>query len=609
MNAVFLFLCALSSTLVLFGFATPQGMAADPVTGKECRECHPSKLIGTTLHGPIKKGECEPCHISTGGNHQKQKGLFGPKAPGAKLCYQCHANLAQQKSVHGPIREGQCSGCHAPHSSPGPHLLRGEGNGFCVQCHRKTIVAVKFAHQPVESGSCLDCHLPHQSNEPKLVKPADKGICLSCHDRSLVTGVSVHKPVATGQCAGCHDVHGGDNARLLKAASAAPLKNAGLCYLCHQNLAQEKSVHGPIRQGDCGSCHLPHNSGFKKLLRGDGSSFCYTCHNKAPFTKPFGHEPVKSGRCLDCHTPHQSTEANLIKPSAGLFCYECHDRGLASGKSVHQPVATGECGSCHLIHSADDAHLLKPAPIIGGKAGSFCYNCHSNLAEQKTVHAPVKDGKCTGCHLPHSSPAGNLLKGDGSQLCYLCHKSALFNGWKFTHEPVAAGQCVSCHEPHQSSSAKLLKGKDLVCFECHDKKLAAGTSVHRPVATGECGKCHAVHGGNNRKLLLGAFPDRLHVPFEKDMYGFCFGCHDSNGISDRKSTATGFRDGPLNLHEKHVRGHSCKVCHDFHASDQPKLLRSRLAGPDTFVYTTTFTPRPDGGSCATNCHETKTYRR
>lgn len=609
MNAFSLFLCGLSSALLLHVSAL-QSPAADPVSGKECRACHPSKLIGDILHGPIKKGECEPCHVSTGGNHQKQKGLFGPKAPGAKLCYQCHANLSQQKSVHGPIQKGDCSGCHAPHSSPYAGLLRGKGNDLCLQCHPAIIGAAKFSHKPVTSGKCLDCHVPHQSTEAKLVKTPTGGLCLSCHDTSIATGASVHKPVATRQCVACHEAHTADNKDLLQGDAMSSGKNATFCYRCHQNLAQEKSVHGPIRAGDCGGCHTPHNSSFSKLLRGEGSSFCYSCHKKEPFVKPFGHEPVKEGRCLDCHTPHQSKVANLIKPSGGLFCYECHDKNLGVGKSVHKPVATGECGSCHLVHSADSRYLLKPAPqATGGRAGSFCYNCHSNLAELKTVHKPVKEGNCTGCHVPHSSPAGKLLKSDGSALCYSCHNSATFSGWQYPHKPVAAGECVSCHEPHQSVSRKLLKGKELVCFECHDRNLATGVSVHKPVANGECGKCHAVHGGKERKLLLGPFTDKLHVPFELELYAFCFTCHDASGITGRKSTATGFRNGSVNLHEKHMRGHSCKVCHDLHASDQPKLLHSRLQSPDGFVYTTTFTSRPDGGSCSTNCHENKTYRR
>ena len=609
MKAVSLFICALSSALVLFHFAVPHGMAADPVTGKECRECHPSKLIGTTLHGPINTGECEPCHISSGGNHQQQKGLFGPKAPGAKLCYQCHPNLSLQKSVHGPIKEGQCSGCHAPHSSPYVSLLRGEGNDFCIQCHKNVVVPAKFSHLPVTSGNCLDCHVPHQSTEAKLVKTPSSGLCLSCHDHSITVGASVHKPVVLRQCTGCHEAHTAANDSLLRGAEYSAHKNASFCYQCHQNLAQDKSVHGPIRQGDCGGCHLSHNSPFRKLLRGEGASFCYSCHKKEPFTRKFGHEPVEAGRCLDCHTHHQSNVASLIKPSSGLFCYECHDPKLGEGKSVHKPVATGECVNCHLIHSSDSDNLLKPSPVKAGQTVSFCYNCHQDLAEQKTVHKPVNEGNCAGCHLPHSSSSGKLLKGDGSALCYICHNSAKFSGWQYPHEPVAAGECVSCHEPHQSMSGKLLKGKDLVCFECHDKKLAAGVSVHKPVATGECGKCHAVHGGNMRKLLLGDFPAQLQVPFDRETYSFCFSCHDASGISDKNSTATGIRQGSVNLHVKHARGHSCKVCHDVHASEQPKLLHSTLQGPEGFVYTTTFTIRPDGGSCSTNCHQDKFYRR
>lgn len=594
----------------LFAFYCPAAVeGADPVTGKECAECHPGILAGKVLHQPVKKNECESCHKSGGGDHRLKKGLYAPKAPAAKLCYQCHKNLSSGISVHGPIKEGVCSGCHAPHYSSDEKLLRGKGNDFCLRCHGKMSASDKLGHAPVKTGKCGVCHLPHQSSEKSLLKPSETGICLSCHNKSLATGVSVHKPVASRQCSGCHVTHG-SIPKLLKIPGAFPEKNAQFCYLCHASLGTKKSVHGPIRNGDCGGCHVPHSSPYKKLLRGDGSAFCFSCHDNREFTKPSGHEPVKSGRCMDCHTPHQSDKAKLIKETAGLICYECHNKAIGVGKSVHKPVAAGRCGDCHLVHSADSRKLLRPSPLLDGKTVSFCYNCHKNLAVERTVHAPVKQGKCADCHSVHSSPASKLLKADGSGLCFGCHQRAPFVK-KFPHEPVAAGACTSCHLPHQSTTPKLLKstGGAIVCYECHDRKLAVGASVHKPVATGECGKCHAVHGGDYRKLLLGQFTDHLQVPFDEANYAFCFNCHEGSAFADTKAQGTGFRNGKINLHSKHVRGHSCKVCHDFHAAPQPKLLRERIRGADGYTYTMKFTPSSTGGSCTTSCHLSESYSR
>ncbi|SNB47295.1 cytochrome c3 family protein [Geobacter sp. DSM 9736] len=601
-----LFLCSAILSHLLLSVLPAE---ADLATGKPCYQCHVSKTLGAHLHGPVNEKECEPCHNSGGGNHFKSKGLFGPKAKGSALCYGCHENLSLQKSVHGPIRNGYCSGCHAPHSSPYGKLLLKEGSELCFNCHDKGITRGIYSHEPVASGECLGCHVPHQSTQTRLLKPAESGICLTCHDKSIASGVSVHPPVASGGCASCHAVHGGDNPKLLKISGASG--TASFCYECHDNLSREKSVHAPVAQGECGACHLPHSAPARKLLRAAGSSLCFTCHDRSSFSKKIGHGPVSSGNCLDCHTAHHSKIEKLLKPSNGPICFDCHKKVLTAGKSVHAPVASGECGRCHEVHGSEREGLLKAIPSENSAVlATFCYSCHDNLATDKVVHLPVKEGSCTACHAAHSSQAGKLLTAEGSALCFGCHNKARFSR-KIGHEPVESGNCLSCHEPHQSKRGRLLKGAEdsLACFDCHDRSIGTGTSIHSPVASGDCGGCHSVHGSDYPKLLIADYPDKMQIPYSDSAYAFCFTCHDSRGITEKETTATDFRDGKINLHLEHVRGHSCRVCHDVHSASQPKLIRPRTIGIEGVEYTVKFQKTPEGGSCKASCHDTMSYKR
>ena len=261
----------------------------DQASGKACVYCHRSMVAGKNLHAPLADNECTPCHANSGGNHQRQLGLYTPKKPTAKVCAECHENLNTGKSVHGPIKKDECLGCHFAHFSENKKLLRQPaGATFCFSCHNAEKFRGSFPHQPVADGACLDCHSHHNSKAVKLLKQAD--ICFSCHDKSLVTGKSVHAPVAEGDCGGCHDVHGGPRAKLLKgnhsAKAAAPFKKEDyeLCFSCHEAKAfTEKKIDSAtgFRDGSsnlhyvhvvgsgfaCQNCHEFHAAGQERLIR------------------------------------------------------------------------------------------------------------------------------------------------------------------------------------------------------------------------------------------------------------------------------------------------------------------------------------------------------
>ncbi len=274
----------LSATLVFAGTGT-----IDQASGKACVYCHGSKVANKKLHAPLADNECGPCHANSGGNHQRQKGLYSPKKPIAKLCVECHDNFNVGTSIHGPIKNDECLGCHYAHFSANKKLLRQPaGAQFCFSCHNQGKYRGTFPHQPVADGACLDCHTHHNSKSAKLLKQAD--ICISCHDKSLVTGKSVHAPVREGDCGGCHDVHGGPRVRLLKGGhtgkAVSPFKKEDyeLCFSCHDVKAfTEKKIDSAtgFRDGTsnlhyvhvvgsgyaCQNCHDFHAAGQDRLIR------------------------------------------------------------------------------------------------------------------------------------------------------------------------------------------------------------------------------------------------------------------------------------------------------------------------------------------------------
>ena len=121
--------------------------------------------------------------------------------------------------------------------------------------------------------------------------------------------------------------------------------------------------------------------------------------------------------------------------------------------------------------SAFDKFLLdKPARL--------CLSCHTDLDKQMasgTVHPPVKDGECLGCHKPHTSTFASLLAENVPQICLTCHDGE-DQGFKTKHLNLSGSQidCRKCHNPHVSAFKGLMQSqihppfKDGVCDACHE---------------------------------------------------------------------------------------------------------------------------------------------
>lgn len=292
----------------------------------------------------------------------------------------------------------------------------------------------------------------------------------------------------------------------------------------------------------------------------------------------------------------------------------CHP-SKSEKKFVHKPVGDNECQKCHKPTDKIHPRYKKEAFNLAdnGRSG-LCYECHKRKDNLKFVHGPVGSGDCLACHDVHQSEYKSQLKLPGARLCFMCHDKASFER-KYPHPPIEEGNCTGCHDPHQSDVKFMLRGEGAkLCFLCHDPGMFKGKSVHGPVAQGDCNACHSTHGTANPRLLRRFFNADFYMPFTKDNFALCFGCHNSQIADDRLTeTNTGFRNGLVNIHYIHVnkldKGRSCKVCHDPHAAGQFRLIAPSVPGFGRWGIPIRFTKTDTGGTCVVGCHKPKSYDR
>jgi predicted CXXCH cytochrome family protein len=343
----------------------------------------------------------------------------------------------------------------------------------------------------------------------------------------------------------------------------------------------------------------------------------------------------------------------------GDDCLSCHGALIADKKVVHPPVKRGLCLGCH-APASDKEHLF--AWQAEGK--QMCRQCHAPRDLQKVLHPPVSEGLCLYCHDPHASDNHVRLRLTIFDTCTQCHPSKrIQNAVSATRHGALDPQrnplvCVACHDPHESDYEKRLKQWPPmnVCLTCHDKVVEGWDRPllnmkewldahpdnelrHGPVREGMCNRCHEPHGTNEFRMLRGSFPPEFYWPYKKgETYGLCFGCHDRRLIETQKVEApaaaaklgkidwaklpegdrlvragtTGFRNGDENLHFKHTnkpdKGRTCRDCHDFHASPNPKHIRTSTKFGN-WEFKLNYQKTETGGQCWPGCHVTRRYDR
>lgn len=322
--------------------------------------------------------------------------------------------------------------------------------------------------------------------------------------------------------------------------------------------------------------------------------------------------------------PAAAQDGFPIDPNASCTSASCHN-DLGTQKFVHTAAADGTlCITCHEMPQ-EGRHAFK----LAAEGGELCELCHRDMAAKEFSHVPVAEGLCTFCHDPHQSENPNqLLMPATAELCFSCHDDEPFRG-DTVHGPVAEGACLKCHDPHTSEHYSQLRTEapDL-CFGCHNRALkdAAGKVLpspkttfedqalkrHVPFEAGECLGCHRPHAGANYRLLVSPYPADFYTSFAPEKY-ICFDCHDEAAFTNpRTLTDTGFRNGNLNLHYRHVnqkKGRTCRACHHHHAAPNEKLIRHEIPFGTRTINIRKFERTETGGSCAPACHKVVSYDR
>ncbi len=190
---------------------------------------------------------------------------------------------------------------------------------------------------------------------------------------------------------------------------------------------------------------------------------------------------------------------------------------------------------------------------------------------------------------------------------------------KFVHLPVRSNMCAGCHEEtdeREHEFAMVAEAAGL-CYECHDESEFAeapeGGSVHQPIILGGCASCHRPHASEHKGLLTESYTQDSYVPIGNwDAYTLCFECHDYALMEEPETDSTQFRNGETNLHYLHVskekKGRNCRLCHEAHVSEQPRLIRTSVPF-GRWKMKLRFVPTETGGACGPSCHSAKQYDR
>lgn len=484
-----------------------------------------------------------------------------------------------ERHLHDPVLE-DCANCHGL-ARRGDFSVSDKGSALCLNCHddptlgkdkkRKPVV-----HEPLSGGGdCLACHDPHVGDTRGMSLKPLPALCYECHDE-VAGKAHDHPPAAAGDCVACHDPHAATYARLLRVTGQA------LCLKCHKDPSADPQkparnmpfLHGALDEG-CLTCHHPHGSATKGVLRKPQVTLCWDCHDQGQAGQKKGvivHSPIRDDKeCTTCHRPHSGNLPKLLTAEAPGLCADCHEVGgkPPAGGVAHAPVTNGNCLLCHSPHAGPGRMFLKPETEV-------CLTCHPRMPAIPggSNHPPVWDGECLSCHFGHSGPKG-LLRKKGPALCLECHDDVTLkrDGKKYPviHPPAEEGSCLDCHKPHYSPAPKLLaeRGNSL-CMTCHDDPgltPAKGIwlSAHPPVGK-NCLQCHSAHGSEEEGML------------RNNPFNLCGGCHRSHKahslnaerfIEERKGGMVSLPETfPLTPSGRMV----CTGCHLAHGGPNPSLL-------------------------------------
>jgi len=374
--------------------------SADAATRNSCYDCHDQSVFTkSVIHQPVAHQRCDQCHNPHLARHDA---LLHQK--GVALCAGCHEKMTNkiktQPFTHQPAQQGKCNTCHDPHASSQQQLLKNEPQVLCLSCHDNLRAKKQFVHAPFSQGQCTACHNAHSSDNPRLLRRQAEKLCNSCHaSTSELRKKHLNRDLDKINCLECHQPHQADNQALLRDLQ-----------------------HPPFQQGQCKTCH---NNNLDDM--------CLTCHEEimSSFNKPLNHilPNGSTSFCFSCHTPHASQQKGLLRGYPGEVCRNCHAGKFTQRKSsLHRHPDDNNCVNCHQLHGSSMPAMPKGDKLNNGDTA--CMNCHenhSNFSHPTGDKAlDPRNGKpmnCSSCHDPCNGTIYkyNLRGTSDKGLCIQCH--------------------------------------------------------------------------------------------------------------------------------------------------------------------------------------------
>ena len=425
------------------------------------QECHGEHASKKTIHDPINEDSCEACHEVD----DVKEHTYIIAYEGSELCIQCHDELSK-KYVHGAMDDGDCLQCHEQHASDSESLLRAKTVAeMCQTCHEVAENAT-YIHGPTSVGECSLCHEAHESDHKNRLTMGLDELCVFCHvaTREDLEGIEfVHEPVRDS-CVGCHDPHGANNRKMLKVESPDMCFS---CHEEIQTKAQaSKHQHKAILEQDgCLKCHTPHGSSVRPLLASAPPTLCLTCHAK-PMTvtvnevlpafidqikdKTYLHGPIKENDCGGCHMTHGSDHFRILAGAypAGFYtsfdetkyelCFGCHEKTLVQMSTtddltdfrngnqnlhflhVNKESRGRTCRACHQAHASNQPKHIRKSVLYGEwnlpiefsktDTGGLCDpGCHSTVGYDRQTAVDYTTSGRTTC--PTADVSGDCYVG------------------------------------------------------------------------------------------------------------------------------------------------------------------------------------------------------
>ena len=239
---------------------------------------------------------------------------------------------------------------------------------------------------PFPSGLTSAQEVQQKAGHPYIEqKDIKTETCLGCHPHEQ-EGKFVHSALASG-CDSCHQATSDKDTQ--KTTITLSATGGDLCGMCHE-ATKDPVVHGPVKAGQCLTCHDPHASEFKAQTRADGNALCLACHAPKRTTadtvelfktvrissSDFEAAPkIRLDATLRVGHPWANHPVgdfpNPLNPKESMSCLSCHQHHASSQQSLITPSDKGKdlCDTCHQARRTKEDQTREAEPNADRRAG------------------------------------------------------------------------------------------------------------------------------------------------------------------------------------------------------------------------------------------------